>query len=218
MEKIKLILVDDHQVVRDGIAASLMLYDDIEVIAEASNGEELFEKLEIFLPDVIILDIAMPDITGIEVCNMLTKDFPEIKVVFFTSDENQDTIFEALKAGAKAFLPKDTQREELVNTIYAVNKGENYISNSISNTLIIDYLNKEKEAEKISNNKNTISEREKEILILITEGLPYKQIGDKLFISTKTVEKHKRNILNKLNLTSTADLIKYAIKNKIIDL
>lgn len=217
MDKIKLILVDDHQVVIDGIAASLMLYDDIEVIAEASNGKELFEKLETFSPDIIILDITMPDITGIEVCKMLKRDFPEIKVIFFTGNENQDSIFEALKAGANAFLPKETQREELVSTIYAVNKGENYISNSISNTLIIDYLKKEKKTSKYSKKEIVLTEREIEILTHIAEGLPYKNIAAKLFISTKTVEKHKRNLLNKLNLESTVDLVKYAIKNNIID-
>ncbi|MCD4793603.1 MAG: response regulator transcription factor [Bacteroidales bacterium] len=217
MDKIKLILVDDHQVVIDGIVASLMLYDDIEVIAEASDGKELFKKLETFSPDIIILDIAMPDITGIEICKILKKDFPEIKVIIFTGDENQDSIFKALKAGANAFLPKETQREELVSTIYAVNKGEKYISNSISNTLIIDYLEKEKKTNKYSKKKVTLSEREIEILTCIAEGLPYKIIADKLFISTKTVEKHKRNILNKLDLESTVDLVKYAIKNNIID-
>ena len=217
MDKIKLILVDDHQVVIDGIAASLMLYDDIEVIAEASNGKELFEKLETFSPDIIILDITMPDITGIEVCKMLKRDFPEIKVIFFTGNENQDSIFDALKAGANAFLPKETQREELVSTIYAVNKGENYISNSISNTLIIDYLKKEKKTSKYSKKEIVLTEREIEILTHIAEGLPYKNIAAKLFISTKTVEKHKRNLLNKLNLESTVDLVKYAIKNNIID-
>ncbi len=217
MDKIKLILVDDHQVVRDGLTASLMIYNDMEVIAEAGNGKELFEKLDNYSPDIIILDIAMPNMTGIEICKMLKKDFPEIKVIIFTGNENQESIFEALQAGANAFLPKETQREELANTIYAVSKGENYISNSISNTLIIDYIKKEQEISKYSK-KNVLSEREKEILKLVADGLPIKNIADELFISPKTVEKHKRNILNKLNLNTTIDLVKYAIKNKIIEI
>jgi DNA-binding NarL/FixJ family response regulator len=218
LEKIKLILVDDHQIVRDGIAASMMLYDDIEVVAEAANGKELFQKLENFNPDVIILDISMPDLSGIEICEILKKDFPEIKVIIFTGNENQESIFDALKAGANGFLPKDAQREELANAIYSVNKDENYISKSISNTVIIDFIKSEKETNKLSKNTATLSEREIEVLILIADGLAYKNIAEKLFISTKTVEKHKRNILNKLKLETTVDLVKYAIKNKIIDL
>jgi len=217
MNKIKLILVDDHQVVRDGLTASLMIYDDMEIVAEAANGKELFEKLDNYSPDIIILDIAMPDMTGIEICKILQKDFPEIKVIIFTGNENQESIFEALQAGANAFLPKETQREELAKTIYAVSKGDNYISNSISNTLIIDYIKKEQEISKYSK-KETLSEREQEILKHIAEGLQIKNIASKLFISPKTVEKHKRNILDKLNLNSTIDLVKYAIKNKIIEI
>ncbi len=218
MEKIKIILVDDHQVVRDGIAASLLLYDNIEVLTEASNGKELFSKLETYIPDIIILDIVMPDLSGIEICRILKKDYPELKVIIFTGNENQESIFEALKAGADAFLPKETQREELVNTIYSVNRGENYISNSISNTLIIDYIKNEKGSGKYSKRDITLSEREMGVLKLIADGLQYKIIADELCISPKTVEKHKRNILNKLNLESSVDLVKYAIKNKIIDL
>ena len=218
MANIKLILVDDHQVVRDGLTASLLPYEDIEIIAEAANGKELFQKLESYSPDIIFLDIAMPDISGIEICKSLKKDFPEIKVIIFTGDEDQETLFEALRAGANAFLPKETDRKEIVKTVYSVYKGEAYISSSISNTLIIDYFKKEKEVNKFSKKEEVLTDREKEILVLLAEGLPYQKIADKLFISHKTVEKHKRNILNKLNLETTVDLVKYAIKNKIIEL
>lgn len=215
MNKIKLIIVDDHQIVRDGIVASLMLCDDIEVIAEASNGKKLLEKLENYSPDVIILDIAMPDMTGIEACKILKADYPEIRIVIFTGNENQESIFEALKAGADAFLPKEATREELIKAIYAVQKGDKYISKIISNTVIIDYINSEKNEKPKS---ACLSERENEIIKLIAEGLPYKEIAEKLFISPKTVEKHKRNILDKLKLETTIDLVKYAIKNKIIEI
>jgi len=218
LANIKLILVDDHQVVRDGLTASLLPYEDIEIIAEAANGKELFQKLESYSPDIIFLDIAMPDISGIEICKSLKKDFPEIKVIIFTGDEDQETLFEALRAGANAFLPKETDRKEIVKTVYSVYKGEAYISSSISNTLIIDYFKKEKEVNKFSKKEEVLTDREKEILVLLAEGLPYQKIADKLFISHKTVEKHKRNILNKLNLETTVDLVKYAIKNKIIEL
>lgn len=218
MNKIKIIIVDDHQVVRDGIVASLMFYEDIEVIAEASNGKKLIEKLDEFSPDVIILDIAMPDMSGIEACKILKKDFPEIKIIIFTGNESRESIFDALKAGADAFLPKETDREELIKAIYAVNKGEKYISKIISNTVIIDFINSEKNINQENKNICELSEREHEVLKQIADGLSYKEIGEKLFISVKTVEKHKRNILDKLKLDTTVDLVKYAIKNKIIEL
>ena len=215
MKKIKIILVDDHQVVIDGMKAGFLLYQDIEVIAEANSGEELFDILNEKLPDIVILDISMPEISGIEVCEKIKQKYPAIKIIFFTGSETEDALFKTLKAGADGFLPKDTEREELVQAIYKVNTGENYISKKIPNTVLIDYLNKTK----LTEQKETIpqlSERELEILELIASGLQYKTIAEKLFISPKTVEKHKRNIQKKLNLQTTIDLVKYAIKNKII--
>jgi len=214
MDKTKIILVDDHQIVRDGISASLLMYSEIEVVAEAANGKELFILLDSFSPDIIVLDISMPDLSGIEICKKLKADFPEIKVIIFTGDQNQNAIFEALEAGADGFVPKEAPGKDLVDAIHAVNKGENYLSSAISSTVLIDYIKNSKQKKE----SVELSEREIEVLILITDGLAYKNIAEKLFISTKTVEKHKRNILNKLKLETTIDLVKYAIKNKFIEI
>ncbi len=200
----------------NGIKASVIFNNDIEIIAEASSGNELFKQLENYLPDIIILDIILIDQNGIEICKILKEEYPDIRVIIFTGSEKRNSIFDALKAGANAYLPKDCPPEELIEAIYSVKKGKSFISNSISNTLIIDYINKENSINAKDN--PTLSEREMQVLKLVVDGLPYKIIADRLFITPKTVEKHKRNILRKLQLDSVVDLVKFAIKNKIIDI
>ncbi len=219
MGKIKIMVVDDHQIIRDGINAILMSNNDIEIIAEAGNSEELFEKLKHVTPNIIILDISMPMLSGIEITKILTKEYPKIKVIIFSSYTNDDSIFDALKAGAKGYITKETVREELVNAIYTVNTGENFLSESISNTVLVNFIHKDKYSDKYSaKDKSNLTNREIEILKLIAEGLSYKEIGEKLFISSRTVETHKNHILQKLELRTIVDLVKYAIKNNYIEL
>ena len=213
LSKTKIILVDDHQVVRAGIMASLLIYDDIEIIDEANNAKELISKLETTIIDTVILDISMPDMTGIEACKIVKEKYPFIKVLIFTGTEDENDIFEALQAGTDAFLPKDADSTELIKAIRTINKGNIYLSKLLPSDLMVKYMQYQKQKE-----ENILTERETEILKHIAEGLPYKEIANKLFISAKTVEKHKRNISEKLNLTTTSDIIRYAIKNKIIKL
>jgi DNA-binding NarL/FixJ family response regulator len=220
MSKIKVLLVDDHQIVRDGIFALLIKEHDIEIVGEASNGDELFEKLKFIKPDIIILDISLPKMSGIEIAGILTKDFPQIRIIVFSSYTDEETIFKSIRAGAKGFLPKDSMREDLVEAIKKVNQGFEYLSDKIPNTILMDYIKKAgTQEEKFNNSKlSSLTKREREILKLIAEGLSYKEIGNELFISVRTVETHKNNILQKLELKSTIDLVKFAIKNDLIDL
>lgn len=220
MSKIKVLLVDDHQIVRDGIFALLIKEHDIEIVGEAANGDELFEKLKFIKPDIIILDISLPKITGIEIAGILTKDFPQIRIIVFSSYTDEETIFKSIRAGAKGFLPKDSLREDLVDAIHKVNQGFEYLSEKIPNTIIMDYINKAgNKDEKYNNSRlSNLTKREREILKLIADGLSYKEVGNELFISVRTVETHKNNILQKLELKSTIDLVKFAIKNDLIDL
>ncbi len=220
MNKIKVLLVDDHQIVRDGIFALLIKEHDIEIVGEASNGDELFEKLKFIKPDIIILDISLPKMSGIEIASILKKDYPNIRIIVFSSYTDEETIFKSIRAGAKGFLPKDSMREDLVEAIEKVYQGFEYLSEKIPNTIIMDYIKKTGTKEDKYNNTKlgNLTKREREILKLIADGLSYKEIGAELFISVRTVETHKNNILQKLELKSTIDLVKFAIKNDLIDL
>ncbi len=220
MDKIKVLLVDDHQIVRDGIFALLIKEREIEIVGEASNGDDLFEKLKFIKPNIIILDISLPKMSGIEIAEILTKDYPDIHIIIFSSYTDEETIYKSIRAGAKGFLPKDSVRGDLVEAIKKVNQGFEYLSKKIPNTIIIDYIkNSENKKNKYNNSKlSNLTKREKEILKLIADGLSYKEIGEKLFISVRTVETHKNNMLQKLDLKSTIDLVKFAIKNELINL
>ncbi len=219
MEKIKIILVDDHQIVRDGIKALLTEIPDLDVIGEASDANELSKELLILKPDIIILDISLPGISGIEISRKLTLEHPEIKTMILSMYTNEDFIFNAIKAGAKGYLPKNTTQKEIVDAIHAICKGEEYFSESISNIILKSYIKKVKTGDEADEKTQaSLSKRELEILKLFAEGMSNQQIADKLFISIRTVESHKNHIMQKLELDTTVDLIKFAIKNKIIEL
>ncbi len=220
MNKIKVLLVDDHQIVRDGIFALLIKEHEIEIVGEASNGDELFEKLKFIKPEIIILDISLPKMSGIEIAAILSRDYPHIRIIVFSSYTDEETIFKSIRSGAKGFLPKDSMREDLVTAIKKVHQGFEYLSDKIPNTILMDYIKKSSSAEDKFNNLklSNLTKREREILKLIAEGLSYKEIGSELYISVRTVETHKNNILQKLELKSTIDLVKFAIKNDLIDL
>jgi DNA-binding NarL/FixJ family response regulator len=218
-DKIKIILVDDHEIVRDGINALLMLAKDIEVIGEASNGNELFSLLKFLKPDIILLDIMMPGKSGIKIAEDLSISYPDIKVIILSSNIDEESIFSSIDAGVSGYLSKNVKKLELIEAIRQVNAGKEYYSDIIPIVIIKKYKNFIKDNTK--QKQETIvalSDREKEIVKWIAEGLSYKEIGEKLFISSRTVESHKNNILEKLELKTTVDLIKYAIKNSFIEL
>ena len=218
MERIKVILVDDHQIVRDGIKSLITDDPNINIITEASSAEELRDKLETYRPDVILMDINLPDATGIELTKELKESKPEIKVLILSMHMGEDFIVNAIEAGAKGYLPKTTSKKELILAINTISKGEDYFNESISNILIKSYVKRaqtpKKEEEKIID----LTRREKEIITLFALGMSNKEIADKLFISIRTVESHKNNIMNKLELKSTVDLVKFALKNNYIAL
>lgn len=222
MNKIRLILVDDHPIVRDGIFAALMKVNNIEIVGEASNGDELFRLLDEnkVKADVILLDLSMPKMSGAEITEILTSKHPNLKVLIFSSYTDEDSIFSSIQAGALGYLPKDAMRDELVAAIEQVYNNQEYLSQSIPNTILMKFINKSKTGAELVGDKkiSVLTKRELEILRLVAEGLHYKEIGEKLFISARTVETHKNNIMQKLGLNSTIELVKYAIKNKVIEL
>ncbi len=215
---IKVLLVDDHKIVRDGIRALLSGQEDIRIYDEAGSGSELFRQLNSGLPDIMLMDISLPDISGIELCERVREQFPLMKVLFLSMYTSEEYIFNAIKAGAQGYLPKNISQDELLHAIRAVAAGEEYFSESVSNVILKSYIKKaqDKEPENLTQS-SALSKRELEILRLFAEGNTNPQIAEQLYISTRTVESHKNHIMQKLGLKTAVDLIKFAIKHHIID-
>jgi DNA-binding NarL/FixJ family response regulator len=218
MERIKVILVDDHVIVRDGIKALISDEANINIITEASSASELAGKLEVYRPDVILMDINLPDSNGIEITRELKESRPEIKILILSMHMEEDFIVNAIEAGAKGYLPKTTSKKELISAINTISSGEDYFNETISNILIKSYVKRAQTPKKVEEKAIDLTRREKEIITLFALGMSNKEIADKLFISIRTVESHKNNIMNKLELKSTVDLVKFALKNNYIEL
>lgn len=213
---IQLILVDDHQIVRDGLKALLADNEDIVLTGEAGNGHELLNLLKVVTADIILLDISMPGVSGIEVCRTLQKEYPEIRVIMLSMYSSEEFVIQSLQAGAWGYLPKNISREELLHAIKKVDQGDEYISKAVSADWVKVLLRKARESSRRPS--DILSPRELEILKLCAEGLPNKDISGKLFISIRTVESHKNHIMQKLELKTTAEMILFAIRNNIADL
>ncbi len=216
--KIKVILVDDYEIVRAGTMAVLSTDKQIKIIGEASGSEELFELLKTTQPDVILLDIMMPGKTGLEITKILNKEYPNIKIIIFSGLTEDESFYLAIKSGAHGLMPKNALNTELITAIKKVYEGEDFISKSIPIAKLMSFIKKsdielEKEEKEID-----LTNRQIEIIQLISESKSYREIGNLLHISERTVETHKTRILQKLGLNSVIDLVKFAIKNSIIEL
>jgi DNA-binding NarL/FixJ family response regulator len=217
--KISLALVDDHHLVRDGIKSLIEGVEHIDVVIEASNSDELLAKLEEVEPQIAIVDISLPGLSGIEITKTLGSRYPNIKVIILSMHTTQEFIFNAIKAGAKGYLPKNITQIELVDAIDGVNAGNEYFSKEISEIILKNYLKQIKTPDRVDEyQEQKLTSRESEILKLVAEGYSNQLIADKLYISVRTVESHKNHIMQKLELSSTVELVKYALKNKIIDI
>ncbi len=215
MGKIKVLVADDHTILRQGIKSLLANEEEIEVIGEAKNGREALTIIEETLPDVILMDIAMPGLNGLEATRRIKKKFPRMKVLVLTMYTNEEYIFQILNAGANGYLVKETAFQDLISAIKAVYKNEAFMSPSISKKVINSYI------KRAQNDEQEICEilttREREILQLIAEGNSSKKIAELLFISPKTVETHRTHIMDKLNIHNRTGLVKYAIRKGIVD-
>jgi two-component system response regulator NreC len=219
MDKIRLFLVDDHQLVRDGIKALLTGINDMEIVGEANNGKELLEKMEHVFPDIILMDISLPDHSGIDLTRIIVQKWPHTRVLILSMYTNEDFIFNALKAGARGYLPKNTSRHELLDALYTIQTGQEYLGSSISRIILKSYVRQAAEKEKETEDLQLLlSAREIEVLKLFSEGMTNKEIGEKLGISIRTVESHKNHIVRKLGARSPVDAVKIAIRNKLIQL
>jgi len=207
---IRIILADDHTVLRHGLVKSFQNETGCEVIAQAKDGRSTVELVKQLYPDVVIMDIGMPDLNGIEATRQITKAFPQTKVIALSMHSGRNFIIEMFKAGASGYLLKDCEFDELVNAVRLVIAGKTYISPSISDTVVENYVRNS--PDKKDTAFSILTKREREVLQLLTEGKTTKQIGKHLHISAKTVEVHRLNIMGKLKIDNIAQLTKYAIQ------
>jgi len=217
-EKIKIILLDDHQMFRDGVKSVIADEPDINVIGAVGSGKELYELLENNSVDLVITDITMPEISGIEVAEYISKHYPHTKVLILSMHSGEEFILKALNAGASGYLPKETSIDELLSAIHVIHGGNHYFNKAISEKIVNSVVQNREKTSDYQSKIDELTKRELEILKLVVEGLSNKEIADRLFISIRTVDSHKNNMMNKLELKSTVELVKFAIKNKLVSL
>jgi DNA-binding NarL/FixJ family response regulator len=217
MKKIKLMLVEDHQIVREGLKELLDGHHDIEVAYEAHNGKHALEQLKSHLPDIILTDITMPILDGFELAAVIQNKYPHVKLLVLTMHMSDVYIKKAFAHGASGYLPKNISKTELISAIRTISEGKKYFNHEVSAILMNNMVdNLQNEQKSVARQSTDLSERETEIVKLLAEGNNSQEIGEKLFISKKTVDNHRLNILQKLNVKNVAGLIKYAIINKLI--
>jgi two-component system nitrate/nitrite response regulator NarL len=213
-KKIKILLVDDHPVVRKGLHSCLANRENLKIVGEACNGTEAIQKVKELDPDVVLMDINMPGMDGLQVTEALRKDSPRTRVLVLSVHDTRDYVMRIVKAGARGYVLKDTPPEELVRAIETVNAGDAYFSPSVARIALNQYV-----AESDSNSPLTrLSEREREVLVEIAEGKSNKEIASRLNIGVRTVETHRERIMRKLDIHSVAGLTKFAIANGMVSL
>ncbi len=213
-DKIRLLLVDDHEIVRAGLRMLFLAEPDITIVGEVSSGEAAVEAVRTLNPDVVIMDIAMPGMGGIEATRRIKEASPDTAVLALTMHEDEEYFFQMLNAGASGYVPKRAAADDLVSAIRVVGQGNVFLYPSLARLLVTDYV--QREASGQTGDKEPLTPREREILTLIAEGSTNREIAEGLVISVKTVDRHRENIMNKLNLHSRVELVKYAIEKGLI--
>ena len=212
MEKIKLVIIDDHDMVRQGIASVIQTFDHCEILGTASSGKEGLELIKEYNPDIALIDIIMPDMNGIEVAKKIKREYEDVKVLILSMEVSSEYVKSAFQNQVDGYLPKNADIKLLIEAIETIAQGEKYYDEKIKEYIFKFFIGDDAmEIPKI----DQLSEREVQVLKLIAEGISNKNIGETLFISPKTVEAHRNNILKKLHLHSTADLVKFAIAKKL---
>lgn len=215
MDKIRVMIADDHKIFRDGIKSILEKEKDMEVVEEAAKGSEVIEKVSKASIDVIVLDIDMGKPNGIEIAEIISKEYPDINILILSMMGLHDFIIQALEKGAIGFILKNAGKDEMLSAIRTVAKGDSYFSKEVS-AILIEHLNKPRATRKRIADI-PLSARELEVLKLIVQENSNPEIAEKLFISIRTVDTHRRNLLEKLGVKNTAGLVKYAIQKGLID-
>ncbi len=216
MTQIKLLLVDDHEVIRTGLRMLLASQPDLTIVGEAASGLQALEAVGQCQPDVVVMDITLPDISGIETTRRLKEKYPTVAVVALTIHEDEQYFFEMLQAGATGYVPKRAAPDDLIAAIRAAKANEIYIYPSLTKALVKDYLGRTSSDTERSS-IDGLTQREEEVLSLLAEGLSNDEIGERLFISKHTVARHRENLMRKLELHSRSELVKYAIRKGLIN-
>jgi two-component system nitrate/nitrite response regulator NarL len=219
MKNIKILIVDDHEVVRDGLKNILLSLNNVAIAGEAANGEDAIAFYDSLKPDIVIMDISMPGMNGIEATRIIKENDPNARILILTMHDNQEYLNQIIRSGAKGFVLKNTDKEELLDAVKTVAAGENFFSKDISKLIIENYIRSAKETDKNEGFKEVpLTKREIEILKYIAEGNSNQEIANKLYISYNTVDTHRKNIMHKLSIKNTAGLVRYAIEKGLINL
>jgi DNA-binding NarL/FixJ family response regulator len=219
MKRIRIFIADDHAILREGLVYFLQKIPQYEVVGESADGRDALERIEQLKPDIAILDISMPSMTGVEVTRQLKKYHPEIKVIILSQHDNEEYIRQALKSGVLGYLLKENSGKDLLRAVEEVMKNNVFLSPGIAKKVVTGFSDEHGFTHESGDSHpfNELSPRELEILKLIAEGKSNIQIGSMLFISDKTVNVHRANIMKKLNIHKIADLVKYAFKNGLVE-
>jgi len=212
MEKISVILADDHPVVRSGIRSLIGADSNVDIVAEASDGNEALELVEKLRPNVLVSDISMPNMSGVELAEIISSKYPETKVIILTMHRDEEYIIKSFESGVMGYLPKDSNQAELLEAIEEVHEGRKYLNSTVTQVLARRMI----KGKTFGETEEKLTAREKEILKLLVDGKRNKEIAEKLFISVRTVDTHRTNIMRKLKVNNTAELVKTALNKKLI--
>lgn len=219
MERIKVLIADDHRIVREGLMAILKTKEHIEVIGEAQDGQEAIEKVRTLEPDVVLMDVSMPRMGGVEATRQIKREFPHIGIIALTMYDEQQYIFDLVRAGATGYLLKDTESSQIVEAIRAIYRGESLIHPSVASKILAEFsLLAQKKGKKPSWEDHDLTEREITVLRLVADGKTNKEIANNLDLSEKTVKNHVRNIFHKLQVYDRTQAAILGIRKGIIDL
>ncbi len=218
-QKITLLVADDHTIVRRGLISLLSLYERLQVVGEAEDGRAAVELAARLEPDIVLMDISMPVLNGLEATRKIRKQLPDVKVLILTAHDNEEYVLEVVRSGANGYLLKNSAAEDLYNAILSVHSGHAFFSPSVSKILVDDYLKStasEGSSNAVPRNVSRLTSREREVLQLVAEGETHQRVAEILNISVRTVDTHCNNIMKKLDIHDTAGLVTYAIKNGIL--
>lgn len=209
MSTIQLVIADNHTLVRAGFRSLVEDIDGIEVVGEAENGREALQLIETFKPQIVLMDIAMPEMNGLEATARIAREFPQVRVLILSMHANEEYVYQALRSGASGYLLKDSGAEELELALRAIARGETYLCPAVSKYVVSDYVRRLNQDQ---TPLDQITPRQREILQLIAEGKSTKEIAELLYISTKTVETHRTQLMDRLDIHDIAGLVRYAIR------
>ena len=218
MTGIKLMLVDDHSIVRDGIRLLLEQADGLEIIDEANDGEEALDKLKAHQPDLVLMDISLPGMSGIQTTQVISRLYKGVRVLMLSMHNNEDYILRSVEAGAYGYILKDSSSDEMIKAIRTIASGEKYYSSPVASIILSGYMQQLKKGDKHSRaeRQSKLSNKEKEILQFLVDGMSSREIAEKLQLSVRTVDNHRANMMRRLQVRNAAELVRMAVEDKLI--